>query len=63
MATTDIDHPQSVPSRPVKSGGSAPTAKMVAYAKSLAGTKNVTLPPGYDQDFDACRRFLDQHSR
>jgi DNA topoisomerase III len=62
-ATTDIDHPQSVPSRPVKSGGSAPTAKMVAYAKSLAGTKNVTLPPGYDQDFDACRRFLDQHSR
>ena len=61
--TTDIEPPQSLPNRPVKTGGSAPTAKMVAYAKSLAGNKNVKLPPGYDQDFDTCRRFLDRHPR
>jgi DNA topoisomerase-3 len=54
---------QSLPSRSVKNGGSSPTAKMVAYAKSLAGNKNIKLPPGYDQDFETCRRFLDQHSR
>ncbi len=47
-------------------GGSAraqaPTAKMVAYAQSLARGKKVTLPEGYQQDFDACRRFLDEHA-
>jgi DNA topoisomerase-3 len=36
---------------------------MVAYAKSLAGNKKVKLPPGYAQDFETCRRFLDQHAR
>ena len=41
----------------------APTAKMVAYAQSLARGKKVTLPEGYQQDFDACRRFLDEHAR
>jgi len=45
-----------------KSNGSAPTSKMVAYAKSLAGQKNVDLPAGYDQDFATCRQFLDQHA-
>ncbi len=40
----------------------APTVRMVAYAQKLAKTKNVALPPGYDRDFQACRRFLDQHS-
>ncbi len=44
-------------------GGAAPSAKMVAYAKSLASNKNVPLPPGYDRDFGTCRRFLDQHAR
>jgi DNA topoisomerase-3 len=44
-------------------GGSAPTSKMVAYAKSLAGQKGVELPPGYDQDFATCRLFLDQHAK
>ncbi len=39
----------------------APTARMVAYAENLAKSKKVQLPPGYDQDFQACRRFLDQH--
>ncbi len=33
------------------------------YAKSLASSKRVPLPARYDQDFDICRRFLDQHSR
>ena len=38
-----------------------PTARMVAYAEKLAKTKSLPLPPGYDQDFQACRRFLDQY--
>ena len=41
----------------------APTDKMVAYARSLARSKKVTLPEGYQQDFNACRRFLDEHAR
>ena len=57
------DPPQSLASRPVRTGGSAPTAKMIAYAKSLANNKKINLPPTFDQDFDICRRFLDQHSR
>jgi DNA topoisomerase-3 len=39
----------------------APTARMVAYAEKLAKSKKLPLPPGYAQDFKACRRFLDQH--
>ena len=39
----------------------APTAKMVAYAQSLARGKKV--PEGYERDFKACRRFLDEHAR
>ena len=46
-----------------KTNGSAPTSKMVAYAKSLAGQKSIELPPGYDQDFETCRQFLDQHAK
>jgi DNA topoisomerase-3 len=34
---------------------------MVAYAENLAKTKKLSLPPDYAQDFQACRRFLDQH--
>src|ERR1700731_2425000 len=41
----------------------APTPKMVAYAQSLARGKKVTLPEGYERDFKACRRFLDEHAR
>jgi DNA topoisomerase-3 len=41
----------------------APTAKMVAYAQSLARGKKVTPPDGYEWDFKACRRFLDEHAR
>jgi DNA topoisomerase-3 len=56
--------PQKSPHDSGKTGGGAlPTAKMVAYAKSLAGNKKVKLPPGYAQDFETCRRFLNQHSR
>jgi DNA topoisomerase III len=51
------------PNRPTKARGSAPTTKMVAYAKSLAGNKKIRLPPGCTQDFETCRRFLDQHAR
>jgi DNA topoisomerase III len=45
------------------SGPKAPTAKMVAYAQSLARRKRVTPPEDYRQDFNACRRFLDEHAR
>jgi len=41
----------------------APTAKMVAYAQSLARSKKVALPEAYQQDFHACRQFLDEHAR
>jgi len=41
----------------------APTDKMVAYAQNLARSNKVTLPEGYQQDFNACRRFLDEHAR
>jgi len=34
---------------------------MVAYAERLARTKKLPLPAGYAQDFQACRRFLDQY--
>ena len=40
-----------------------PTDKMVAYAQSLARSKKLTLPEGYQRDFHACRRFLDEHAR
>lgn len=54
--------PQKVPHYSGKTGA-LPTAKMVAYAKSLAENKKVKLPMGYAQDFEICRRFLDQHAR
>ena len=39
----------------------APTARMIAYAEKLAKTKRLPLPPGYAQDFQTCRGFLDQY--
>jgi DNA topoisomerase-3 len=50
-------------SAPETSAGvrAAPTDRMVAYAEKLAKTKKLPLPPGYAKDFQACRRFLDQH--
>lgn len=41
----------------------APTDRMVAFARSLAQRQGLSLPPGCEQDFDACRRFLDQHAK
>ena len=38
----------------------APTARTVSYVEKFADSKGVALP-GYDRDFQACRRFLDQH--
>lgn len=61
-AAMDAPPQQKRPSHPTETGSSAPTAKMVANAKSLAENKKVKLPSGYDQDFGTCRRFLDQHS-
>jgi DNA topoisomerase III len=49
-------------STPAATKSPMPTVRMVAYAQKLAKARNVTLPPGYDRDFQACRRFLDQHS-
>jgi len=40
-----------------------PTEKMIAYAQRLARDAGARLPPGFDQDFEICRRFLDAHSR
>lgn len=53
---------QKIPHHSGKTGA-LPTAKMVAYAKSLARNKKVKLPTDYAQDFETCRRFLDQHAR
>ena len=48
--------------RAVSGRPTPPTRRMVAFAKRLAKDKRATLPPGYDKDFDICRRFLDQHA-
>lgn len=40
-----------------------PTERMIAFAQRLARDKRAELPPGYDKDFDVCRRFLDQNAR
>ncbi|MDE0727839.1 MAG: DNA topoisomerase [Alphaproteobacteria bacterium] len=61
--TRTAKKPGSAANGKTKAGGSAPTSKMVTYAKSLAGQKSVDLPPGYDQDFATCRQFLDQHAK
>jgi DNA topoisomerase-3 len=54
--------PGAAPSTPAAPKSASPTVRMVAYAQKLAKAKNLALPPGYDRDFQACRRFLDQHS-
>ena len=38
-----------------------PTERMVGYAQKLAKMKGLDLPPDCHLDFQACRRFLDQH--
>ncbi len=40
----------------------APTAAMISFADRLARDKRIEPPSRYDQDFDTCRRFLDEHS-
>ena len=50
------------PKRPTSGRPTPPTRRMVAFAERLAKDKRGTLPPGYDKDFDICRRFLDQHA-
>jgi DNA topoisomerase-3 len=45
-----------------QAGGRAPTGRMVAYAQKLAQSKKLTLPSGYDIDFQVCRDFLNQHA-
>lgn len=45
--------------KPLRRG--APTERMVAFARDIAKRKRVELPPDLDRDFDACRRFLDEH--
>ncbi len=53
--------PRTASGKGAASRSSAPTARMVAYAQKPAKARNLALPPGYERDFDACRRFLDQH--
>jgi DNA topoisomerase III len=50
------------PKRPTSGRPTPPTRRMVAFAERLAKEKQGTLPPGYDKDFDICRRFLDEHA-
>ncbi len=52
---------QRKPAPAPASAARAPTARMVAYAEKLAKAKKLPLPAGYAQDFQACRRFLDQY--
>ena len=61
--TASTFDPPSAGEDAFRSGGGTPTAKMVSYAKRLAGNKNVPLPSRLEQDFEICRRFLDQYSR
>jgi DNA topoisomerase III len=44
-------------------GRRAPTSKMIAYAQMLARSRKAALPEGYQHDFDACRRFLDEYAK
>lgn len=60
-ASKGPSNPRTASSKGAASRSSAPTARMVAYAQKLAKARNLALPPGYERDFGACRRFLDQH--
>lgn len=51
------------PSQPNGKSATPPTARMIAYAESLAKSKETPLPTGYDKDFQTCRQFLDQYGR
>ncbi|MDA1100944.1 MAG: DNA topoisomerase [Proteobacteria bacterium] len=62
-ATKDNNPRQTSQSNTARTGVSAPTAKMISYAKSLARKKSLNLPPEYEQDFAICRRFLDQYAK
>jgi DNA topoisomerase III len=57
---TDYRRPKR--KRPKSSRPTPPTARMVAFAERLAKDKKATLPSDYANDFDICRRFLDQHA-
>ena len=61
-ATHGSERPRLRRARPPRPIARRPTGRLVAYAQKLAKAKNLALPPGYDRDFHACRRFLDQHS-
>jgi DNA topoisomerase-3 len=39
-----------------------PTERMIAFARRIASDKKAELPPGFDKDFEICRRFLDQNA-
>jgi len=46
---------------PPAATGRAPTERMLAFARDVAHRKRMPLPPEVEQDFTACRRFLDEH--
>ena len=54
--------PSGKPGRPSSAHSTAPTSRMVAFAERLAKDKRAALPTGYDEDFEICRRFLDQYA-
>lgn len=62
---TDTPPPPSAAPPPVAAETQrrkAPTERMMAFARALAERLGMTLPPGAEADFDACRRFLDAHA-
>lgn len=51
------------PAKTASTGRSGkPTPRMISYAQSLARMKGIVLPSDCHQDFQACRRFLDEHA-
>lgn len=51
------------PTKTVGTGQSGkPTPRMISYAQSLARMKGIVLPSECHKDFQACRRFLDEHA-
>lgn len=63
VADTPAPSPAGSPAAPASQRRKAPTERMLSFARALAERNGMTLPPGAEADFDACRRFLDAHAR
>ena len=54
----------SQPDAPVVAQGGArpPSAAMLRFAEALAHERGIECPEAVKSDFDACRKFLDEHT-